>query len=169
MISNQERYEAAVECAKELVLLASEVFGDWQSTATGAVAAYYEVIPEDRDGWLDYGIECSAETKLAWDSMLAVASYLMRNDDVMPRNLALWVADVLDGKRTRPKVAARSTWSRDIALAGIVDIIVENCDLHPTRNDGSEEHSACDAVGAAVNRSYKTVEAAWLQKRRFVS
>ena len=119
MMIKQEQYDMAVECAKSLDLQARELAGDVQSNADATIAAYWVIVPEDRAAWVDYGIKCSSETKMAWNSISTIASYLLRQDLDLPPNLALWVADVLDGKRrTRPKVAARETNPAGEAIDG---------------------------------------------------
>ena len=156
-------FQEVVDYAKEAYELAQVEIGN--EIADAAVKEYWVVVPEDRVKWLDYGIKCSAETKMAWDSMMAVVTHLLRHDLQPPYNLAAWLADVNEGKLTRPKVAARETFMRDQNLTLIVYMVAERWGINPTRNATAKEESACDAVAKAANLSYKAVEAAYRQHR----
>jgi hypothetical protein len=168
-MSKQERYEAAVKRAKvEFAALIADI-GELDGPGAGVVAAYFEMDSDCRDPWLGNAVDRSDEIKQFFDWMVAIAAYFLRHGRPMPAILANWAADVLEGELSRPSVGANSTLARNIAMGNMVQLIRDRYDLAPTRNGASAERSACDAVGAALGLSYKTVEAAWLWWRAAVS
>ena len=58
-----------------------------------------------REDYVDKLCECIFLSDVGWtywDGLREIAQDTLRNGRRMPRELALWIADVLEGKRKRP-------------------------------------------------------------------
>lgn len=160
-------YDEAVCLAKELKRENDAEIGDWLEDPASVVVHFYR-----RFGslWLEAAIPCSANHKIEWNELMVVAAYALRKREV-PDALADWLADVLEGKRKRPKGGAKTTSGRDLLLARMVDTLCDNLGIQPTRNkamkptcdDDLLKRSACDAVAEVVHLSYETVEKTWYE------
>jgi hypothetical protein len=168
-MNKQERYEAAVEWTNVEFAALIAAIGELDGPGAGAVAAYFEMDPDCRDIWVGDAVDRADDIKQFFDWMRAIAAYFLRHGRPMPAILANWAADVLEGELSRPSVGANSTLARNIAMGNMVQLIRDRYDLAPTRNGASAERSACDAVGAALGLSYKTIEAVWYWWRGTVS
>ena len=103
-----------------------------------------------------------------WDALHVVAAELLRNREVLPNTLADWVADVLEGARTKPKQkpgkrryanGARDSWT------GYAIDILWTLDFAPTRNQASPARSGCDVLAEHLNLSYEAVASIWRRQR----
>ena len=160
-MTNQERYAQAVKWAHRYSVGMTEELGDWQTNEAGIVTAWENMGPELRARWLAEAIDGSAEHKLMWDCLKHLAAYLLRHDLELPEALSLWVADLLEGKRERQGYRPESTFCRDVLIALMVEWVVRDCEVKPTRNDESEPLSACDAVAEGLTMGYDAVAAAY--------
>ena len=133
------------------------------------VADYYAIAPADRPAELRLALHFSEENGAAWDAVNIIAQQHLRSGP-MPRELAEWIADRLEGKRKRPTKRGLSPDTnavRDMLIASAVQALV-NRGFRPTRNTASgsgyaseEGGSACDAVGVAFGMGHKAVEKVW--------
>ncbi len=117
---------------------------------------------------LEEWIPRSENHRFWWDGLEVAAAYALRKREV-PDPLADWLADVLEGKRPKPKKGAGYYAGRDFLLAEMVQTVCDQVGIQPTRNkakkptynDDLHRHSACDAVGDVVGLSYEAIEAVW--------
>lgn len=113
-----------------------------------------------------------------WRALHIVAAELLRKREPLPVTLADWLAEVLEGRRTKPKRKPGMSWyanaGRDMWIAysvGILSIL----GMSPTRNDASSHESACDAVSEVVSRrlkqslSYQAIVSIWRKQRGTVT
>ena len=137
----------------------------------------YKSLPEGAcGGFLQGLISGSGETKLEWDSVSLIVQELLREGDPLPAELAEWVADVLEGKRSRPTTGGQTKSGRDRMIYLVVYHVADRFKLKPTRRWAqgwgqnvlpdccAEGGSACDVVGAAFGVKYKTAERAWNER-----
>ena len=121
-------------------------------------------------------IQLSKEYRSVWNAVNMTAQGKLRDGVLMPQVLADWTADVLAGFRPSPlKRKDPNYMFAERTLVGYaVGTIASIHGVKAVRNTsfGSncrfEGGSACDAVGKAANKSYKSVESYWLDyKKRF--
>lgn len=81
------------------------------------------------------------------------AEYLSRHEE-MPTELASYVqrALLIPPVNYPPGRNLADTWLRDIGIAVLVSLVVEQLQLKPTRNRASVRPSACYLVALALNR-----------------
>ena len=109
-----------------------------------------------------------------WIALRMVAAELLRNHEPLPDALADWLAEVLEGKRTKPGRKPGKSWyahnSRDIWIGYAVSML-SILGMSPTRNEASPHESACDAVSQVVGErlsqslSYAAVVSIWRKLR----
>ena len=142
-------------------------------------ADYARAAPGDRKAWLFLAL-LPPQDGATWDAANRVAQWHLRSGVPMPRELAEWIADVLEGKQERPRKPGRPTKaSRDLVIVSVVQALVEHGGFHhPERNKAksmkadavlccAEGGSACDAVGVAFGiEKYGTVEKVWRSRRK---
>ena len=104
-----------------------------------------------------------------WTALHTVASEILRRREVFPHMLADWIADTLDGTRTKPRQKPGPKWyamlSRDMWICYVVSILW-SIGLPPTRNNASRQESACDAVAYQINLSYEAVASVWARAKK---
>ena len=113
-----------------------------------------------------------------WEAVNLIAQRLIRNGEPLPRELADWVADRLEGKRERPKLRRKGRPhedpDRDDAIIAALRDLRDRKFEPMTRNLSKGENpsatggSACDAVGVAFDIvQYKRVDNVWQMRRRW--
>ncbi len=125
------------------------------------------------DAALGAAIEAARTDPAIFDALAAVGSDRLRcreSASGMPTLLRHFLADVLAGRRTRPRARpgpSRPDRYRDLWIFVFVLDLVQRFDLRPGRNDeGKHDESACDFAAAALGaaglrpRSYGRVKAA---------
>ena len=163
-MNKQEGYEAAVEYATKIDADLRAKFGEWDTNGAGAVMMYY-LYDSTQDEWIDGLVSCSRESKLFCEWLASIAAYMIQYRKPMPDSLAAWTAEALKGEIGCLGHGTKSMITRNMMLGSFVKEIRDRYQLAPTRNETAAKLSACDAVGAAVGLSYKTVEAAWAGER----
>ena len=156
-------FDDAVNHAGKLVEFSDALFGEGNQNVRAHIAVYLMADSDSKASMIKGGILLAAESAKWFDVMKGLAALHIRKGQELPEALGLWAADTLDGHHLRPKADPRTTEARNVNLAGMVKEIKEIFSLKPTRNGGSPEHSACDAVAKAAGYGYETVEAAWLK------
>ena len=168
-MNKAQMYRTAVGEAKAVECRLRDTMGDYNDPRHFAVGlSQWAVVQRQDPDWLLNAINKSQESKFAWN-MLKVAAANWLRERPLPKLLADWLADVLEGKRSKPVHDPRDTLGRDMVVTSLVLAITRDMGLAATRNDGSPPYSGCDAVGEAMNLSYKTVERVWLRYRDSVS
>lgn len=170
-MNSKEQYDKAVRIAEELKRECDDEIGDWlDDPNVFAGWFYYEVSPQvgqvSQEEWLEQLIVDSFELKSSYNDLLAIAVRALREERELPGSLRKWIADHLEGKFRKPTYDGAKKYDRNVRLMLMVEEVCERTGLTPTRNDGSEPFSGCDAVGDVVCLSYKAVEGAYLRVRR---
>ena len=161
-------FDEAVEGVK-LIQRVSEFAG--HDMAEYIVTDYARAAPADRPTRLRDALHFSKQDGGTWDAVNSIAQQYLRSGGPLPRELAEWITDRLEGKQGRPgKQGQRPTTLRDTVIASAVQALVKR-GFRPTRNRPSgrasaEGGSACDAVGVALDMGYKTVEGVWTDSKR---
>ena len=132
----------------------------WDKPVELALLLFETGSPTERTEELEAVIELSGTSKLEWDIASRIAQEALYGGQGLPQSLAGWAADVLAGKRPRPRTGSK-TIARDIIFCIAVADLRDRFGLTPTKNSATGAHSACDVVAAAAGFSYKTVERAW--------
>ena len=132
----------------------------WDKPVELALLLFEVGSPTERTEELDAVIELSATSKLEWDIASRIAQEALYGGQGLPQSLADWAADVLAGKRPRPRTGSK-TIARDIIFCIAVADLRDRFGLTPTKNSATDAFSACDVVAAAAGFGYKTVERAW--------
>ena len=156
-------FDDAVDHARKLVAFSEAMFGEGNQNVRAHIAVYLMADSDSKANIIRGGIPLSADSQKWFDVMRGLAAFHMRNGLEPPEALERWAADTLEGQNLPPKADPRTTEVRNVGLAGMVREIVRIFSLNPTRNGGSPEQSACDAVAEAAGYGYKTAEAAWLK------
>lgn len=103
-----------------------------------------------------------------WDALHVLAAELLRNGERLPDALANWLAEVLEGKRRRPKQKPGRRWyangARD-SWTGYAIGILWTLGIRPTRNQASPAQSGCDVLANHLNLSYEAVASIWAKQR----
>ena len=131
-------------------------------------------------------IERSKGNRNTWDGLNLIAQETLRRREPLPDDLAVWVADVLDGEQPRPKLRGSRRSSGQLAsgsskflqhhlIVTAIDILATK-GYRPTRRDYYTHGETCcpeggsvfDAVGVAFGKpdkalGYKKVEALWTE------
>ncbi|MYK69063.1 MAG: hypothetical protein F4020_05815 [Gammaproteobacteria bacterium] len=148
----------------------------WEDPAKAKAYIYEKVLPkQDRPGFLERLIVDATRDKYAWDALELIAKKHLRTN-TLPKPLAEWLADYLDG-RTRPRTGSKvELKNREMYLA--VYHVSTRFELNPTRRGSDHKRdgmassaggSACDVVAAAFNTGYKNAERAWLNRDPILS
>ena len=122
-------------------------------------------------------VMASEHERWAWDAVSAIAQSTLRHRkfDPLPRELARWITEILEGKRSPPKKGSKRQAKRNLMTVDAIHLSALRYELKPTRNRAdlpkccAEGGSACDVVGAAQNMGYKTVESIWSEWGRYAS
>ena len=103
-----------------------------------------------------------------WIALHIVATERLRSREPLPDALANWLADVLEGKRTKPRRKPGKNWyahhGRDLWIGYAVSMLWI-LGMSPTRNEASLPESACDVVGEHLSLSYEAVVSVWTNQR----
>ena len=161
-------FDEAVKVVKRLILPVSQVGG--HNLIDYAVNYYVLQTPATRrvllvDKWI-LGSKGDRET---WESVNRIAQWHLRSGVTMPRELAEWIADRLEGIRRRPANPGPPPGAnapRDTMIASVVQELVDRGfrgTRNSTRGEGAsaEGGSACDVLGYALGMNYKAVERVW--------
>ncbi len=135
--------------------------GLWENPVRSLAHNYEILAPGVRDGFLLVLISQSHETWLAWDSVVRIAREHLRQGDSPPAALQDWLAEVLAGRRSRPRTGAQGQGVRDLLLCLAVFDLRLRFRIHPTRSDASDEESGCDIAAEAFELRYEEVEGIW--------
>lgn len=115
-------------------------------------------------------IELSKKEHDYWEALCLITARLLRENDPLDDDLRLWVVDVMDGKRKRPKrkpgKRPYANVGRDIHIRTAITVL-EGLGLQPTRNvESARRESACDVVAAVLTEyghslSYQAIATIW--------
>ena len=165
---DEKRFQEAVESVRNVLRQERELWGE--TPAEGLARLYKRSAPESRADFLREQLWCSNEIMASWDAVKLIAEDLLRDGEPLLPELAEWVANVLaDGEKSRPTQRGQdpdAKFNRNRSVMVAVRNLVSQ-GMTATRNKAGVNHacfeggSACDAVGLAVNLSYKTVESVW--------
>lgn len=103
-------------------------------------------------------IESSKNSEDFWDALELIEAALHREGTPLPEALALWRADVNEGKIVSPKPTP--DYERNGQILGVVAWLVQH-GMPATRDKTSSPFSACDAVAREANLSYEAVASIW--------
>ena len=103
-------------------------------------------------------IESSKNSADFWDALKLIEAALHREGTPLPETLALWRADVNEGKIVSPKPTPDH--ERNGQILGVVAWLVQH-GMPATRNKTSSPFSACDAVAQEASLSYEAVASIW--------
>jgi hypothetical protein len=115
-------------------------------------------------------INLAKKDRVWFSGLKAVASEILRRNDVMPQQIANWVADLLIGMAKEPK-PARGRPPTTVHQAAIWMTVsqLKSWQWNATRNDEAPALSACDVVAEATNLTFDrvkdVVEKPWRQPR----
>lgn len=115
-------------------------------------------------------INLAKKDRVWFSGLKAVASEILRRNDVMPQQIANWVADLLIGMAKEPKPArGRPPTTVHQATIWLTVSQLKSWQWKVTRNDWSPALSACDVVAEATNLTFDRVkdivEKPWRQPR----
>ncbi len=115
-------------------------------------------------------IKLAEKDRVWFNGLKAVASEILRRNEVMPQQIANWVADLIIGKAKEPKPArGRPPTTVHQAAIWVAVFQLVRWGWTATRNDGSSALSACDVVADATvltfDRVKDIVEKPWRQPR----
>ena len=108
------------------------------------------------------------------DAAKKLAALELRSGRNLPSVLREWVADLLDGKVSRPATKHRpagATYERNRMLVELVTMVVDECGLPATSGVRERGESACNAVAQAfqllgiAGASYETIVKAWKRRK----
>ena len=157
-----------------------------KSEAEMAAKSYRTAVSSGATYRLTLLIERSKGNRNTWDGLNLIAQETLRRREPLPDDLAVWVADVLDGGQPRPKLRGSRRSSGQLAsgsskflqhhlIVTAIDILATK-GYRPTRRDYYTHGEACcpeggsvfDAVGVAFGKldralGYKKVEALWTE------
>lgn len=179
-------FKTAVKYAK--ICMAISPLRDKSSAET--LVAVVEDLPSDiQYGALIHLIGFSRDHIAYWDAVSALAIRSLRDPfaaEVLPNDghldnsryyrfpaeLAVWLAEVLEGKRRRPTKGKDKFYNRDILMGEAIVEVMRRFDIRPTRSKAkknaspahccAEGGSACDVVGVARDvHGYGNVERIW--------
>jgi len=109
-------------------------------------------VHDENTDW-DKEIEKAKENFDSFDKLKRHCAWLIRKDTLNP-DLKEWIISYLEDRIRAPKRPSQrpETGSKiNLFFGQIVMSIANEFKLYPTRNEASEELSACDAVGKAIN------------------
>lgn len=166
-------FRQAVDLAKQRLTISSS----WIKGAGGddafvrrlrAVDAEKSLIADPR--FLLAYAETSAE---GFDLLCETVASMIEAGHRLPEDARGWVVDFLRGNVKRPKASAGRPQKRfnRFQIWSNVDRLVRDGKMLATRNDTSDETSACDAVATALRElgmepaSYSSVKKVWLDVR----
>ena len=171
-------FDVYVGFAARLIQIEREEFGDTLPEAT--LSVYLHQTVAERKIYLRRLIVESVIRKAAWDSLVVIARYYRRRGRPLPHELTDWLVAAVDGALKRPKTRGRTSHTNDLRNRAIVMavMLLTSHGMKATRNWSGpkkcdyEGGSACDAVGIAVNKSYKNkkplkykaIEGIWTEK-----
>ena len=140
-----------------------------------SIAKYYRR-RSDRDEYLGSLISNSRDSPGAWDGLRLIAEQHRQAREPIPRELQLWLIDVVMERAPRSRRDPYPNEARDDMIAGCVLVLVLLDGFNATRSrvtrtirkngragDAGAGDSACDVVGQEFGLSYKTIEAIWTQ------
>lgn len=179
-------FKRAVNYAK--VCMAISPLRDKSSPET-LVAVVEDLPPDIQHSALIHLIGRSRDHVADWDAVRALAIRSLRDpfaagvlpDDShldnsryyrFPVELADWLADVLEGERSRPRMGSDRLYNRDMLMGEAILELVRSFGIRPTRSKAkksaspvhccAEGGSACDVVGVARDvHGYGNVERIW--------
>ena len=152
--------------------------GPWKDPAKAREYTYRRVLPvQGRAEYLETLIADATRNKFVWDALKLIAEQHLRDRD-LPDMLSDWLAEMLAGRRNRPRKGSRTELQqREMYLA--VYHVVSRFGLLPTRRGSDSSNrdgmasaaggSACDVVAYAFNTGYKNAERAWLNRDPILS
>jgi len=96
----------------------------------------------------------TSEQAGAYDLVCTICATNLVHNSPLPECLRFFVAEVVTGKRKRPKgKKADKTWLANQYKFSLINWASSNFDLSMTRNEASSPESACDAVSEAFRRA----------------
>lgn len=121
-----------------------------------------EHVARPRVTWLLSALHASKTDRGTWDALNTIAQWHLRTGGPMLPELAEWIVDRREGKRSRPSKRGPSPKTvRDKVIATTVQALADR-GFRPTRNNASEARAASDVVAEALGYvTHKAVERVW--------
>ncbi|GEM_PF-1710199 len=129
-----------------------------------------EESPAWRLAFLQKMVALASEDAAAWDALKQIAKHYTARNKERPDILFDWMAEDV---RRPGRGARRAAW-RDAVIAMAVGLLVAmQDDMFATRNDATDERSACDAVAHGFSAegiilTYDNAKRIWLQRHESV-
>lgn len=133
----------------------------WENPVRNLAHNYEILAPDAREWFLHVLISQSHETRLVWDSIIRIAREHLRQGDSPPAALRDWLAEVIAGRRPRPRTGAQARGVRDLLICLALYDLRQRFRIHPAQNDASKEDSGCDIAAEAFKLGYEEVEGIW--------
>jgi hypothetical protein len=124
-----------------------------------------EVFSDDYD-WQPNLINAAKDFH-SFDGLKRYCAHLIRTEKQIPDQLKHWISDLLEDVLPRPKKPRGGTTTgleNNFLLPRLVEKVAVKFQLERTRNDASDQLSACDAVHQAI---IKTSEASDIRSRQY--
>ena len=112
-----------------------------------------EVFSDDFD-WQSNLINAAKDFH-SFDGLKRYCAHLVRTEKQIPDQLKYWISDLLEDVLPRPKKPRGGTTTgleNNFLLPRLVEKVAVKFQLERTRNDASDQLSACDAVHQAITR-----------------
>jgi hypothetical protein len=112
-----------------------------------------EVLSDDFD-WQSNLINAAKDFH-SFDGLKRYCAHLVRTEKQIPDQLKYWISDLLEDVLPRPKKPRGGTTTgleNNFLLPRLVEKVAVKFQLERTRNDASDQLSACDAVHQAITR-----------------
>ena len=119
----------------------------------------------------------AATDAVSHQALLHLFRFLVEKDRVIPRDLQVYISEVVTGHRRPPKLKGKypdAQDTRDREIAHIINDIVRRRDLPATSSDPEDGKSACHAVARALTvlrlkpSSYEAIRRIWRDRERFL-
>ena len=153
-------YQWALEKAREFQHRGDEMYPPGLSENATREVMKDADSPQMFEHQLRFLIEHSRKVKVTFETVSGIAQALLREGRTLPPVLAVWVADVLEGKRRKPAKGGDRLGGRDLLIQACVAFITIEGGIPATRSSPKGK-SACDAAAEVWCLSYEAVERIW--------
>ena len=167
---DKQELDGLVQYVKDRMLEQKQRYGEFATNGDALAAGFWHLIEE---GELEEAVDMlegmmfqSSYRRVAWDGVAGVAASFLRKDSKPLVGLTDWIADYLEGKTKPPTKGAEKLYQRDIMLGVLVDLLISEKGLNPTRNLTAAPESGCDVVGKAMGLEYKSAEKIYLHRKK---
>lgn len=136
-----------------------------------------EVFSDDYD-WQPNLINAAKDFH-SFDGLKRYCAHLIRTENPIPDQLKHWISDLLEDilpMPNKPRGRMTTGLENNFLLPRLVEKVAVNFQLERTRNDASDQLSACDAVHQAIikipeandirSRQYYTIKRAYLAAKK---